>query len=205
MTIWCGASPAIPGVTAAGLNSAVPLEGGGAESPSSSKASRCRRRATPATMCLFQASTPGLPAERWGFRCVRGRAFSAWTTRRATPVVDRRRDARRAGCFRREIRSASASRSSSRQAIGQHPDAASGARSSASSRHVRHYGIASEPPFVQVYTPIEQLPLWFEQRRPVDGAVRAHVAPRRGADAAAIRTRDRRRSIPTCRSTACRR
>jgi putative ABC transport system permease protein len=32
--------------------------------------------------------------------------------------------------------------------------------------HVRHYGIASEPPFVQLYTPLDQLPLWFEQRRP---------------------------------------
>jgi putative ABC transport system permease protein len=32
--------------------------------------------------------------------------------------------------------------------------------------HVRHYGIASEPPFVQVYTPFQQLPIWFEQRRP---------------------------------------
>jgi putative ABC transport system permease protein len=32
--------------------------------------------------------------------------------------------------------------------------------------HVRHYGIASEPPFVQLYTPVAQLPFWFEQRRP---------------------------------------
>jgi putative ABC transport system permease protein len=34
-------------------------------------------------------------------------------------------------------------------------------------RHVRHYGIASEPPFVQVYTPLEQLPVYFQQRRPI--------------------------------------
>jgi predicted permease len=33
-------------------------------------------------------------------------------------------------------------------------------------RHVRHYGLASEPPFVQLYAPMDQLPLWFQQRRP---------------------------------------
>ena len=32
--------------------------------------------------------------------------------------------------------------------------------------HVRHYGLASEPPFVQLYTPIDQLPIYFVQRRP---------------------------------------
>ena len=33
-------------------------------------------------------------------------------------------------------------------------------------KHVRHYGIASEPPYVQVYAPVDQLPLWFQQRHP---------------------------------------
>jgi putative ABC transport system permease protein len=33
-------------------------------------------------------------------------------------------------------------------------------------RHVRHYGMATEPPFVQVYTPFEQLPSWMLERRP---------------------------------------
>jgi predicted permease len=32
--------------------------------------------------------------------------------------------------------------------------------------HVKHYGIASEPPYVQLYTPFEQLPTYYEQRRP---------------------------------------
>ena len=32
--------------------------------------------------------------------------------------------------------------------------------------HVRHYGLASEPPFLQVYTPFDQPLIWFEQRRP---------------------------------------
>jgi putative ABC transport system permease protein len=33
-------------------------------------------------------------------------------------------------------------------------------------RHVRHYGLVGEPPYVQVYTPFEQLPQYMEQRRP---------------------------------------
>jgi putative ABC transport system permease protein len=33
-------------------------------------------------------------------------------------------------------------------------------------KHVRHYGIASEPPYVQVYAPLDQLPVWFQQRHP---------------------------------------
>ena len=37
--------------------------------------------------------------------------------------------------------------------------------------HVRHYGLTSEPPFVQVYAPVDQLPLWFEERRPAMAVV----------------------------------
>jgi putative ABC transport system permease protein len=33
-------------------------------------------------------------------------------------------------------------------------------------RHVRHYGIAGEPPFGQVYTPFTQLPVYMQDRRP---------------------------------------
>jgi putative ABC transport system permease protein len=33
-------------------------------------------------------------------------------------------------------------------------------------RHVRHYGLATEPPYVQLYTPFEQMPLYYEARRP---------------------------------------
>jgi putative ABC transport system permease protein len=33
-------------------------------------------------------------------------------------------------------------------------------------RHVRHYGMASEPPFVQLYTPYRQLPMYMQERRP---------------------------------------
>jgi putative ABC transport system permease protein len=32
--------------------------------------------------------------------------------------------------------------------------------------HVRHYGLASEPPFVQLYTPFDQPPRYYEERHP---------------------------------------
>jgi putative ABC transport system permease protein len=33
-------------------------------------------------------------------------------------------------------------------------------------RHVKHYGLTGGPPYVQVYTPITQLPAWVRDRRP---------------------------------------
>jgi putative ABC transport system permease protein len=45
-------------------------------------------------------------------------------------------------------------------------------------RHVRHYGLATEPPFVQLYTPFEQLPIYMETRRPAMAlAVRTTLDP----------------------------
>jgi putative ABC transport system permease protein len=44
--------------------------------------------------------------------------------------------------------------------------------------HVRHYGLASEPPYVQLYTPFQQLPIYFEPRRPAMAlVVRTSLAP----------------------------
>src|SRR4030095_2960276 len=33
-------------------------------------------------------------------------------------------------------------------------------------RHVRHYGLAGEPRFVQLYVPVDQLPVYMHVRRP---------------------------------------
>ena len=33
-------------------------------------------------------------------------------------------------------------------------------------RHVRHYAITGGPPYVQVYAPLTQLPIWTRERRP---------------------------------------
>jgi putative ABC transport system permease protein len=53
-------------------------------------------------------------------------------------------------------------------------------------RHVRHYGMASEPPFVQVYVPYEQLPGYLMQRRPSMALVARTTLPQESL-AAAIR------------------
>ena len=53
-------------------------------------------------------------------------------------------------------------------------------------RHVRHYGVASEPPFVQVYVPYEQMPGYMLQRRPSMALV-ARTALTQESLAAAVR------------------
>ena len=153
---------AIPGVTAAAVNSAVPLEGGGAESGVMVEGRPIPPPGTQGDMCLFQASSPEY-FRAMGIPIVRGRPFSGRDGRSSTPVVivddslvsrlfpgedppgrriafEFRGDRQNPNPIWREIVGVVA--------------------------HVRHYGIASEPPFVQLYTPVEQLPLWFEQRRP---------------------------------------
>jgi putative ABC transport system permease protein len=152
----------IAGVTAAGVNSAVPLEGGGAESGVIVEGRPLPPPGAQGDMCLFQASSPDY-FRAMGIPLVRGRAFAARDTKGSTPVVivdeslvrrlfpgedplgrriafEFRGDRQNPNPVWREIVGV----------VG----------------HVRHYGIASEPPFVQLYTPLDQLPLWFEQRRP---------------------------------------
>jgi putative ABC transport system permease protein len=152
----------ISGVTAAGINSAVPLEGGGAESGVVVEGRPMPPPGAQGDICLFQASSPDY-FRAMGIPLVRGRAFSARDAKGSAPVaiVDEslvrklfpgedplgrriafefRGDRQNPNPIWREIVGVVA--------------------------HVRHYGIASEPPFVQVYAPFDQLPLWFEQRRP---------------------------------------
>jgi putative ABC transport system permease protein len=152
----------IAGVTAAGVNSAVPLEGGGAESGVLVEGRPIPPPGAQGDMCLFQASSPDY-LRAMGIPLVRGRPFNEHDARASTPVaiVDESLVSR---LFPGE------------DPIGRHiAFEFRGARQNPDPiwreivgvvGHVRHYGIASEPPFVQVYTPFDQLPLWFEQRRP---------------------------------------
>jgi putative ABC transport system permease protein len=154
---------AIPGVEAAGLNSAVPLEGGGSES-------EVRYEGQPppasmreeATMCLFQAATPQY-FRAMGIAVVRGRAFSDADTALSTPVAiveealvrDFFRDADPIG------------RRIAFEFTGHGPGAQPIWREIVGVvRHVRHYGIVREPANLEVYAPVEQLPIWFRGRRP---------------------------------------
>ena len=165
----------IPGVQAAGLNSAVPLEGGGSEAGVAVEGRPMPSPEHPGPATLFQASSPGY-LQAMGIRLVRGRYFTAQDSSTATPVVIVDESLVRL-LFPNE------------EALGKRISfefhGAPGTNGQVVWReivgivtHVRHYGLASEPPFVQLYTPIDQLPIYFVQRRPAMALVaRTTLAP----------------------------
>ena len=153
---------AIPGVTAAGVNSALPLEGGGSESGVLVEGRPLPLPGVQGDICLFQATSPDY-LRVMGIPLVRGRAFTDRDTKAGTPVVivdeslvrklfpgEEALGKRIAFEFRGPRQSPDPIWREIVGVVG----------------HVRHYGIASEPPFVQVYAPFDQLPIWFEPRRP---------------------------------------
>jgi putative ABC transport system permease protein len=168
---------ALPGLEAAGLNSAVPLEGGGSESEV-----RYEGQPLPTSVheegvtCLFQASTPDY-FRAMGIAFVKGRSFTDRDAASATPVavVD---DWLVAKFFPNadpigkriafEFRGGHGSKDVQpiwREIVGV-------------VRHVHHYGLVGEPPNLQVYAPLEQFPIWFYERRPAMAlVVRTSVTP----------------------------
>jgi putative ABC transport system permease protein len=154
---------ALPSIQSAGLNSDVPLGGGGSESdvmfegqppPKSPKEE--------GTTCLFQASTPDY-LKVMGIPLIAGRRFtdrdSADTT--FVAIVDEtlvRRFFPGSDPIGKRIAFEFRGTPADPQPIWREIVGVV--------RHVRHYGLATEPPFVQVYTPLAQLPLYFQDRRP---------------------------------------
>jgi putative ABC transport system permease protein len=158
---------AIPGVTAAGLNSAVPLEGGGSESGVVVEGRPLPGPGQVPTMCLFQAATADYH-RAMGIRLVKGRFFSSADQTSSSPVaiVDETLVARlfpnEEPLGRRIAFEFHGTRENPtivwREIVGV-------------VGHVRHYGLASGPPYVQVYTPVTQLPTYFSPRRPAMAVV----------------------------------
>jgi len=155
---------ALPGLDAAALNSAVPLEGGGSESEV-----RYEGQAPPTsvreegTMCLFQAGTPGY-FRAMGIPVLRGRVFTEHDTATSAPVavVDeslvRKLFPNADPIGKRIAFEFRGAHSQDPQPIWREIVGVV--------RHVHHYGLVGEPPHVQVYTPFVQLPFWFLERRP---------------------------------------
>jgi putative ABC transport system permease protein len=154
---------ALPAVEAVGLNSSTPLEGGGAESevryegqppPSSPKEE--------GTTCLFQAASPDY-FRAMGIAVVRGRAFTDRDTSAAAPVAVVEEalvhkffpDADPIG---KRIAFEFSGHGPGGQPIWREVVGVV--------RHVRHYGLVREPANLEVYAPLEQLPIWFRNRRP---------------------------------------
>ncbi len=156
---------AIPGVEAAGLNSAVPLEGGGAESEVRYEGQPLPKSVhEDATMCLFQAVTPEY-FRAMHVALVRGRGFDAHDTAdaRRVVVIEQALAERFFGAAvnplgKRIAFEYSGGHGPTAQPIWREIVGVVG--------HVHHYGIASEPDNMQVYAPLEQLPIYFRERRP---------------------------------------
>jgi len=154
---------AIPGVESAGLNSAVPLEGGGSEAPVIAEGDPLPSADRPATGTLFQTTSPGY-FRTMGIALLKGRDFTERDAAGVAPVVivDETlvqkvfHGADPIGkrlAFELRGGHGGGGEPIWREVVGV-------------VQHVRHYGIASEPPFVQLYTPFEQLPLYYQPRGP---------------------------------------
>jgi len=154
---------AIPSVEAVGMNSSTPLEGGGAESevryegepaPSSLKEE--------ATTCLFQAASPDY-FRAMGISVVRGRPFTERDNADALPVAI----VEEALVQKFFPNSDPIGKRIAFEFTGHGPGGRPIWREVIGVvRHVRHYGLVREPDNLQVYAPLEQLPVWLVNRRP---------------------------------------
>jgi putative ABC transport system permease protein len=152
----------IGGVTAAGVNSAVPLEGGGSESMVLAEGQPMPAPGQPGTICLFQATSPDY-FRAMGIPLIRGRSFGERDGASAPTVVIvddslvRKLFPGGDGLGKRIAFEFHGDRRTPdpvwREIVGVVP-------------HVRHYGIAAEPPFVQLYTPLDQPARYFAERHP---------------------------------------
>ena len=155
----------LPAVDAVGLNSSIPLEGGGNESevlyegqppPKSNRDEM--------TAALFQAASPDY-FRTMGIAIVRGRSFTERDTADTTPVA-----VVEEALVRRFFPNADnpiGKRIAFEYTGGHGADIKPIWREIVGVvRHVRHYGLVREPPNFQVYVTFEQLPIWFYERRP---------------------------------------
>ena len=173
---------ATPGVGAIGINSALPLEGGAAEAPVMKEGDPPPGPdSTPRVMCLFQ-TTSGAYFDAMGIPIVRGRVFDGrdGADGPRVVVVDEALVAKlfpNVNPIGKRI---------SFEAEGQPSDGSFtplwreivGVVGT-----VKHYGLLTTPPYVQLYVPHTQLPYWQRLRRPAMAIV-ARAAD--GIDADAI-------------------
>jgi putative ABC transport system permease protein len=154
---------ALPAVEAVGLNSSTPLEGGGSESEV--RYENQPPRSSPkeeGTMCLFQAASPDY-FRAMGIAVVRGRAFTERDAADAAPVAVVEEALVRkffpdADPIGKRIAFEFSGHGPGGQPIWREVVGVV--------RHVRHYGLVREPANLEVYAPLEQLPIWFRNRRP---------------------------------------
>jgi putative ABC transport system permease protein len=153
----------ISGVEAAALNSAVPLEGSGSEAPVIAEGDAMPTSERPANTTLFQTASSGY-FTAMGIQMLAGRDFTERdnTDTSRVAIVDESLVAKvfhganpigKRIAFEFNGGHGPHMEPAWREVIGV-------------VRHVRHYGVASEPPFVQLYVPYEQMPGYMLQQRP---------------------------------------
>ena len=155
---------ALPGAESAGLNSALPLEGGASEAPVIKDGESVPQN-RPETMSLFQ-STSGDYFRTMGITLKQGRFFDGRDTATSTPVaiVDEALVREKFGAenplgrrvsfeFDRPAQPGGAPIVTWREVVGVVSS-------------VKHYGLTGGPPYVQIYTPFTQLPIYYRDRRP---------------------------------------
>jgi putative ABC transport system permease protein len=172
-----------PGVESAGVSSALPLEGGGSESQVIAEGDPMPTPDRPGTTTMFQTISPGY-FEAMGIQLVKGRTFTARDTAESplVVIVDET-------LVRKLLPDTDpiGKRIAFEQRRGAIPGVVPVWREVVGVvRHVRHYGLASEPPFVHVYTSFQQLPIYYEPRGPSMALV-ARTSLRADALAAVIR------------------
>ena len=153
----------VSGIEWVGLNSVVPLEGGGSESSVIAQGQSTPTPDRPGLTSLFQV-TGGEYFRAMGIEILKGRTFTGQDTPTSVQVavIDDTLAAKlfpgidpigKRIAFEFTGDSVANARPIWREVIGV-------------VSHVRHYGLRQEPPFVQIYTPLTQLPFWFQERHP---------------------------------------
>ena len=152
------------GIEHVALTSNVPLSGNAGESGLMRDGDPMPTAEHPPAECSFSVASPTY-FETMGIRLVRGRAFTSHDGASSQPVII--------------IDDEAAARLyPGSDPIGQRLSFESHGETLATFspiwrvivgvvHHVRQYGLTVEPPYVQVFTPIEQLPIWMTERRPV--------------------------------------
>jgi putative ABC transport system permease protein len=154
---------AIPGVESAALNSALPLEGGGSEAPVIAEGDAMPTPERPSATTLFQTASPEY-FRTMGIQLLAGRTFTDRDTATSSPVVvvDE-------SLAERVLHGGNpiGKRIAFEFTGGHGPHMNPAWREIIGVvRHVRHYALTGEPPFVQLYVPYPQLPSYMLQRRP---------------------------------------
>ena len=155
---------ALPGLDAVGLNSALPLAGMGAEAEVRYEGQPPPRSPHEEGIgSLFQAVTPDY-FRAMGIPLVRGRTFTDRDNADTVPVA-----VVEEALVRRFFPDADPiGKRIAFEFIGAHSEHPTPVWREIVGvvKHVRHYGLVRELPNLQVYAPLEQLPIWFANRRP---------------------------------------